>query len=98
MPTVGALSLVELFRGVETIALQYGDPKVLLALKPKTPELSDREWLLLAGRFGVKEAYLHCFVEYWKRRGGGNVEDLFAEWIEKAEPDPHYAPVETFVS
>lgn len=98
MAAVGAISLVEIFHGVETIVLQYGDPKALLALKPKAPELSDREWLLLAGKFGVKEAYVHCFVEYWKRRGGGNIERLFAEWIEEAEPDPHYAPVEVFIS
>lgn len=94
----GTISLSERFRGIETIAFQCGDPHVLLALKPKTPELSDREWLLLAGRFGVKEAYVHCFVAYWREQGGGDVETRFAQWVEAAELDPSYAPVEMFVS
>jgi hypothetical protein len=98
MTSAGTASPTELFRGVEMITFQFGDPEVLMALKPRAPSLSDREWLLLAGRFGVKEAYLHCFVEYWKQRGGKNKEQLFIQWVEEASPDPSYAPIEVFIS
>ncbi|MDP3975026.1 MAG: hypothetical protein Q8P88_01935 [Candidatus Jorgensenbacteria bacterium] len=98
MESVGAVSLTKLFPGVETIALRFGKPEALAALKPRTPMLTDREWLLLAGRFGVKNAYHHCFIEYWKRRGGGSIEEFFAKWLEEANLDPSYAPVEAFVS
>jgi len=95
----GSLAITPLKDKVEICALRFGDFKELLRLKPVVPTLSDREWMLLAGRFGIRGAYTHCFIEYWKLKLGGEktMNEIFAEWLAVSKIDPSHAPLTEFV-
>jgi hypothetical protein len=95
----GSLAITPLKDQIEICALHFGDFKELLRLKPVVPTLSDREWILLTGRFGIRGAYAHCFIEYWKCKfgGGKTMNEIFAEWLAVSKIDPSHAPLTEFV-